>query len=514
MAFFCPHHRLRCILATMRRRTEIAPVVIAALLAGVASASAQSAPLADRLPADTVAYASWQPRLVNPSNPLVALWTDPGFAPARAAVEQRLEQWIQKNSALQGISAHELLALGGHAAMLAGSRRLASGQRSLFFLAQAEDGVGRELLQRLAAAVRAPWRAGLNECGVLVAASTGAEFTDLSARYRCGASPMAALAAASLYQQARAALGQPAAEVYVDLRRAIQPDASRPATGRLRGQLHLERIHAFVGGIGLSGPAAEFRTSALGDTSPGSLLDLFGANGRPSEWTTLRVLPPEASFEVFHLDLAALQRQMGSVSDLVPATPQATRASMLVQGVLTLVQQIFTGEITLAWNHQPRSAAGLILAAVRDRQTLQNLLQTALAPLVVPESTDGDVALYRQSGPRAPAGTVPVWLAVTPTLLVAGRDAEAVRRAASSSLHPSAAPVESNPHVRELESKLPPELLALTYLNLDTMGWTIGPQPAATAPRVDPSVLRRHLHWLGGGAWRDAQGIHGRAWLH
>ncbi len=498
----------------MTRPTQVALALVATLLAYTALASAQLPPLADRLPADTVGYASWQPRLVNPANPLVALWTDPGFAPARAALERRLDQWIQKNPVLQGISAHELLALAGHATLLGGGRKSTGGQRNLFFVAQAQDSVGRELLQKLAAAVRAPWRAGLNECGVLIAASTSAEFLDLSDRYRCGASPTTPLAATSLYQQARAVLGQLAAEVYVDLQRAIQPEGSQQGAERLRRQVHWEQLHAFVVGIGLSGPAAEIRTSALGDTAPGSLLDLFGVNVQSSEWATLRALPPEASFEVFHLDLTALQKEMAPVLELVPATPQAARASAFIQAALTLLQQAFTGEIALAWNQAPRSAAELVVAGLRNPQALQNLLQTTLAPLVVPEGNDGGVALYRLGGAPASAGAAPVRLAVTPTLLVAGRDAEAVRRAAASSLHPSTTSVESNPHIQELKGELPSELLALTYLNLETLDWTAGRRTTATAPLVDPSVFRRHLHWLGGGAWRDAQGIHGRAWLH
>ena len=126
-------------------------------------------------------------------------------------------------------------------------------------------------------------------------------------------------------------------------------------TGAFFRALHLERIHLLCGGIDLAAPTAGLRAAILGDTSPGSLFDLFGAN--TSSFPTLAAAPPGSSINISRLDLGAVVSTVVNAMTAATGPEGAPRVQMIAGLVSASVLPALGGEYTSIWPHSVTTAS-------------------------------------------------------------------------------------------------------------------------------------------------------------
>lgn len=549
-------------------------------VAAVPSVSAQSAGLPGRLPAHTVFYVYW--RGVNSitaasKNPLVALWHDPGFAPARRMMEQGFAEAIASNPHLSHLpegEVQELLArpliFGIRLVKKAATKKAGAKMTGRGFLVVRVSGKAAEDA-RAALAGSGPKGAEhvrLTSGGFLVASGGRATLEDLVRRF--GSSPPAAsksLASLPAYREARASLsGRPPVEFFVHIPSisALQPrKTSEFDTPAFLRALHIDRVHLLCGAIDLNAPTALLHFSILGNTSSGSLFDLFGPDAR--SFSTLAAAPANAaSYSVYRLDLGGVLSVVENALSSALKPQRAARLKMLTAMFSTAVLPALAGEYA---SIEPHGAARLgerdsLVALTVHPKAADQLFTTTLSPFLQPAGQDGSIRYYhtmeRGAGPtqggkaegQAKKGTAkpgakgakpskasqPLFIALTPHLLLAGRDEALVKRRARAVISSSPSPgLAAQPRFRAARADLPAELCGLSYFDFARIRWTQLLDRAATRMaknKKDPhaaeraaelrkwaqsgggAVLARHLHWFAVGAWKNGNGVHWRGDIH
>jgi hypothetical protein len=558
----------------MKRPRTACLLLLALALAVVPSAGAQTSPLTDRLPSGTVLYVYWRGAgsvKAGSRNPLVALWNDPGFAPARQLIEQGVVEGITSHRRLAHVPPRDIetllrrpLIFGIRLTEKAASAKSGAAANARGFLVVKASGKAAEDV-RAALAGAGPKAANhvrLTRAGFLVASADPSTLDDLAHRFGPTAPPVSdSLAALPAYREARAELaGHVPIEFFV---RVPAVSALRPRktpnfdTGAFLHALHIERVHVLCGAIDLNAPAALAHFSVLGNTSPGSLFDLFGPNAR--SFATLAAAPAGASFNASHLDLGSVLPVVIDAFSSAANPNVAQRLKMFAGPLLTAVLPALAGEYA-AIRPQPAGRRGVrapLFAITIHRQAAEKLFANRLSLFVEPVGHKGEISYYRTvtRGPAAPhkpgeegkakpgaRGTVrpaaapSMFIALTPHLLLAGRDEALVRRraqAVTSSAPPAGLAAQAR--FRAARAGLPAELFGLAYADFARVQWTRMIERAAAQmakDKKDPhaaeraavlrkwaregggAVLARHLHWFAVGGWKDGNGVHWRGDLH
>ncbi|HEV2388599.1 MAG TPA: hypothetical protein VGS20_15240 [Candidatus Acidoferrales bacterium] len=535
---------------------SIALLFVAFLFTAASAGRAQAPELENRLPADTLFYLYWRGAdSLGPQNtdPLVGLWNDPDFAAVRDFVRQDVAAGLARNPRLARVPLDQWEALLRNPLVVGarlGPATVGLKQRPQGFLIVAAQGKTAPNARAVLAAAGpgAAAIARLTPADYLVLSRDPPTLDELARRF-VSPSPAAGdtLAALPAYRDARQELdGTPPLEFFLRV-----PDLSQFQAGTPQGlnfadfarALHLERIHTLCGGLDLRSPTAAARFSILGDTTPGSPLDFFGANS--ASFATLAAAPTGASVNISKLDFGAL------VSDLLNAVSassnqdQAAQIKMLGGLITSSVIPVLGGEFAEIWIHPGLPPSGnppLVAITIRQAEAANQLFQTTLAPFVKPEGQEGQIRYFRTNSRqsaaaparpgKAGAGIESNFLALTPQLLLGGKDERIVRERAAVVVSGVPGGLTTDPRFRTARADLPPELSGLAYFDFERFNWSqwaeqMAAQTAknprsssraeelsAWAERGGAAVYARYLHQLIIGSWKDGQGIHWRGYLH
>lgn len=502
-------------------------VLVAPLLVVASPATAPRFTLLDRLPADTARYTSWRGDLIAADNHLATLWNDPASAPLRHWVQQKLQRALATSPELKGLPAEKVLQLLAHSSVVAGSRLIEAGERpqpAHFLVARAETSDWQLRLNQLVATVNlhAPWQAQVTDCGVLVAADHPAALRELVQRFGCAAPSGDVLASASDYQSARQELGPPATlETYADLART---QALNAAEGRGSARPGVSAPFAsglFVGQVDLSGATTKLSLGLLGQPVGANFLArLCGSTS--SFATTLSAASDTASFLALYPDLHTLRALLAPIAAARAQTADR-QGGLGLDELLGALEEIFTGEVALLWQGEPEQPTWLGVAALRRPEALLQLLGSSLATAVIPDAGEGSIHYFHTSASiHGPQGNLPLQLAVTPSVLIVGQQATAVRQA-SQRVGPTRSLGEAV-NVLRFREHLPTQLFSLFSVNLPWVTEAIlaptarsstpsAQPPNPSLPPIDPTTVSHHLHRFSGGSWRDVRGFHLQAWV-
>jgi hypothetical protein len=540
------------------------------ILAAAPMARAQTAPLPSRLPADTVFYLySRGTNSIAPAsvNPLARLWNDPGFAPARRLIEQGFLDSVARNPRLARIPQKDLDALLAQPAVFGirlteqAASKDQDGKKSAgqgFLVVQAGAKVAAEV--RAALVLADPSSASsmrLTPSGFLIFSKDPATLSDLVARYGSSA-PAAASSLGTLasYHESLSELpASPTLELFlrVPAISSLQPQA-RPNfdTGAFLRTLHLERVHLLCGSVDLNAPASLVHFAILGDTTPGSLFDLFGPN--TASFPTLAAAPASASYLVNRLDIGAVVSVVVDAFSVAMPPQQAARLKMMAGLLSTAVVPALGGEYASITPHSATESEPLFAMTIHSPAAVE-LFGSTLAPFLQPAGVQGPIRYYRvaQRTPPPPAKkddpasatahpatqppkTVPSFIALTPNLLLMSHDEPLVRSAAAAVTSATPQPgLAALPRFHTARASMPAQLFAFGYMNLQGIDWrkafergaaraARSPKNARTAERAaafakwaregGSAVLARHLRLFVLGGWKDAHGVHWRGDIH
>ncbi len=555
----------------MPRPKSLSLLLLLLTLAVVPSASAQSPTLPGRLPVHTIAYVYWRGvDSIAPGSrdPLVALWHDPGFAPARRLMEQGLAEAIASNPHLAHVPPGEVEALLAHPLIFGlrlvrkpGKKQAGTSTTARGFLVVRVSGKAAESARAALAGFgpKAAEHVRLTSGGFLVASGARSTLEDLVRRFGSSPPPESkSLASVPAYREARASLtGRPPVEFFLHVPSisSLQPrKAPGFDTPAFLHALNIERIHLLCGALDLNAPSAIMRFSMLGNTAPGGPFDLFGPNGR--SFATLAAAPADtASFSAYRMDLGAVLSLVQNALSSAMNPQRASRLKMLTGMFSSAVLPALAGEYATI---SPRSAgqpSSVIVVTIHPKAADQ-LFTTTLSPFLQPAGQDGAIRYYKTMDRGALPGTAkkqgsatpgdgvsprkraqqPLFIALTPHFLLAGRDEALVKRSARDVISSSPAPgLAGQPQFRAARAELPAELFSLNYFDFSSVQWTRLLERAATRmakDKKDPhaaeraaalrkwaqdgggAVLARHLHWFAVGSWKDGTGVHSSGYIH
>lgn len=556
------------------------------------SCLAQSAPPIDRLPADTVFFVAWNGiatlNKARATNALLRLWDDPEFATARQLLLNRAardaKSTTQKRdqermAAFLDVAANPFVlgVIGAPDLAAVMAKPAAGGQRppNGFFVIYDLTGKAEQhqkLLQLWAEDDKEkPVVSSLSFSGVTITKATSTKNDEFSAKVgsyfvSTGSQPvieqlitrLSAPAAtdsvlSSSAWQAAAAQRMPDAflEVFFKI-----PDMSKleipPAQGMnitaMMKSLHLERMQAFIASASLAGNGVRTRAAAIGDTSPGSLFDLFGASS--GEFRTLPLAPAGASYSATRFDFRALYQTIRTAVRSGLGPEQASQFEMLeaamgmqlgieiadaLQTISGEVATISVGSDTASDSATPASALDpmrdMYAVAIERPDEVLKLVQLMMGKNITNETREGDATVFSITSSYQDEKTGAQrkrfnYLAVSPKLLVIAPRRALLREAlarANAQAGPATGGLAGDANFLQARSRLPNSLTAISYSDLSHFPW----QPVMDAAikqanekeeskltaaeeaslRALPKVISRYLRMAFGGVWKDRQGI-------
>lgn len=520
----------------------------------VASARAQTSDLAARLPSDTMLYLYWRgTRSLTPGSrdALVSLWNDPGFQPVRQLILKNLVDAAARNPRLSRVPRRDIEALLAEPAVF--GIRLARGDRSAkgkpgphaygFLVLRTTGTASKDLRTDLG---KSPG-IRFTRSGLLLASSDPATLNQLAGQFGgSGPSPSKPISTLAVYQEARAEIaGQPALEFFLRVPEvsSLGPQATPQFnTGAFLASLKLERIHLLCGSVDLSHSAAHVHFAILGDTSPGSLFDLFGAN--TASFPTLAAAPTDASVSVNRFDIGAVLPVITNAFSAGLGPQQSARLGIISALLASTVVPVLGGEYATIWPRLPAGKEASLLVFTVKPEAAGKLFSTTLAPFVKPAGQEGEIRYFRPAKigknaagkeKKAPAGQSTL-LALTPGMVLVSNDESLVRSRARAITAATPPPgLAGTARFRAARAELPGELSGLSYFDFQGFDWThwIEKLAAGMAKNEKNShaaeraaalekwakggggaVLSRHLHLIVAGSWKDKQGVHWRGDIH
>jgi hypothetical protein len=560
---------------------KIARWWVLVVLAFPALALAQPPSLAERLPRDTDFYILWRGTAAvqasRATNRLLRVWSDPSAAPLRERLEERLLLGGRNRSHLIGFTLEELQAflpllenalVAGYAprrkapegklppsAAAPAPAEPAKPQDARFFVL---DTTGKQsLLAQFLARLRAQGESTLSRFGMDTIetlelpdgtthyfAQVGHYFLDadqkelleeLITRFSVAAH-LPTLAETPGYQRAQREIGPGTAlELFVhvpDLGQRPPQPGSHFNSGAFFHGLHLERAQVVCAGVTFEPATTRLHAAVLGDTSPGSVLDAVGPS--ESAFLTLFAAPPGASYRAARIDAAALYQDVHDALGAALAPEQLLQVAVFEAAIEqqlgmapTDFLKLLGGEFAAIYLKAGTAGhADLYAVTINQPANVLAFLHRTLGKSVLDEKQDGVTDFLRLGGGCASVKPPKdcKWqysLAVTPKMLVGGRDASQVAAAVARLDHPASTTLAADPKFTSARARLPKELSGLSFVNLGGVDWQqyLAPlakgvakempsRPAAPVPLPDSAVLSRYLHEAVYGWWKNSSGIH------
>jgi len=503
-------------------------ILVVAFLLQPSSLLAQTSPIPDRLPADTVFCVHWHGKKSFPSdsakNHVLQLYADPDLAPLWQGLTNTVfghkgDHRIPANMVISALSS--LLDNPAVAGFVEypDARVTASPQSVLslggFFLVYDETGK-TDLINLLTAASESspgtPPVSNYSFSGVSVEVREGngkgrnvysahAEgyylvsnqkrtIEDLITRFQGAGKPAASLGQSPNYHAIVKYLGSDTSlDIYgrvPDFVQWIPPGEKYKPIARFVEALHLEKVHAVGEGVSFSGEATRVRGAILGDTSPHGLFDTVGASG--PVFLTQPAVAMAPAIRITRVDFRAAYHLLraGIMAALTPEqASNVTTVESMAQSYLGMsiadALGLFTGEIASgAYYSEDGTQQAVIAATIEDQADVLRVLEAAAGKLIVAEDSSGDTTyldlLFPYKDPAA--GTqrrMFYYLAVTPKMALAA-PRKAMLRAAVERLKSQAGAAPSgsifaDSEYIQLRSLLPANLSGLTGSEIDQIPW-------------------------------------------
>jgi hypothetical protein len=312
--------------------------------------------------------------------------------------------------------------------------------------------------------------------------------------------------------------------------------------------LKLEAVHSIAGRLALEGARTRFQGAILGDTSTGSLFDIWDEGGTsPSSWQFITA--NTVSYQEWRVNLlgiyALVKRALQSTVGAGQPSPMdfvekeaATRLGMPLPDAIGL----FSGEFaTLQPSSTLDSAKQVYVVGIREKVATLKLLRAGLAERVTGDRSAGDTTFLRMSagGMASAAGTASrkyYHLAVTPGVIVASARDDSVREILASAKTAHSENTLVPPEWQKAREQFPKTINGLSFFDFQRIDWTAakerwiaesrkaptakGTQPEAARDAfanalkdLNPRVFPRHLHMTASASWKDARGMHVDGWI-
>ena len=293
--------------------------------------------------------------------------------------------------------------------------------------------------------------------------------------------------------------------------------------------LHLERVRGFVGSLGLAGTGTQMRSALIGDTTAGSVFDLFGASS--TTFGTLPVAPAGYSYSASKLDLGAFYRTVRAALKRALPPDQVGNVEM-VEGMVAAEMQMSIGDLLGSIEEfasiTPVDAIttdiGRVMFAMRLKKTTEfvAMLRKGLGEMISGESTEGGTTYLTLATPVSA-----LHVAAGPQLLVVAPTRELARaamtRAASATPQPGSLAADAG--FQKGRALFPPSLTSLAYSDMSKLPWATlfgeltsalpesakgdptSQRVAADMSRLLPSLLAKYLRSSSSAGWKTPGGV-------
>jgi hypothetical protein len=305
------------------------------------------------------------------------------------------------------------------------------------------------------------------------------------------------------------------------------PGESFNVTALLRG-LKLERVRGFVGSLGMAGSATQMRSALLGDTSTGSIFDLFGSS--TTAFGTLPAAPAGYAYNATKLDFGAFYRTVRAAMKSAMPPDQFGNLEM-VEGMVAAEMQMPLADLLASIEEvatiKPVGAESTdfskVMFAVRLKRTsdLLALMKKSVGEMIAGETVEGGTTYFSLA--MGPTGALHV--AAGPQLLVVAPTRELARaamtRAAASTPQPGSLAADTG--FQKGRALFPPALTSLAYSDMGQTGWQAlfselsVAMPESTDPsrgrlaaelfRVLPPLLTKYLRTSSSAGWKTPAGV-------
>jgi len=546
-----------------------------------------------QLPGGTSFYFFWHGTPsgeIRKNNSLYALWDDPEFASARTAWLESFvnEAKSEKASGKPQLSREELAQYATllDNALLIGSirepesaaaKRTSAGGKDLrawngmFFL---YDRSGKEELLSKAvlrlrsegadipkltdltvagvAALKIERKAGVTywaEFGRYAVAAKEASVFEQIIQVVNGKSTEATLARAPGYLEAKPLLSGGVLEFFVAVPSlkeiAIDPAQAPPPARLFLNAIKLDSIHSLAGHVVLEGAKTHLEGAVLGDTTPGSLFDIW-ADGAANPASLPYVSPDTIYYSESQFNLPGIYQTLKRALTQGPNntgqffTTMESAAQTRLGMPLADALAVPTGEI--AWLQTSptfEDSEKLYIFGITNKPDALKLSRTTLGDRISSERNEGNTTYLKISlrGGQNSSG-VAQWsfyhLAVTPSLLFGASKTETLRKYVNQ---PTAQDTPLARNILAVRAKYPQNLNGFSYFDFQKVDWpALQAKWIAEAKKsaekaksndqaktdkkladwmsgVNPEVFPRHLHLMAGASWKDAKGVHFDEWL-
>ena len=383
-----------------------------------------------------------------------------------------------------------------------------------------------------------------------ISANEPAVFENVVALLKGNATP-STLAKTTAFQEAQPIVGSGVLEFFLrvpDVKDLVPAsDANAPQAQMVLNALKLDSIHSFCVHMTLEGSKTRITGAILGDTSPGTLFDVWEEDQATP--ASLAYVPPDAvHYQESQFSLLALYRAVKrgfqasakpgqeGMADLIEGMAQ-TRIGMPLPEALGLL----SGEYASVQTSPALDPKGqTYFIGIRDKQASLRLLRTLLGDRISSEHNEGDTTYVKFSlgGSQGNAGVMQwdfFYLAVTPNLILASKRRDTLQQQiALRSATGTALPAS----LQTARAQFPERLNGISFFDFQKLDWQAlkdkwiaesaksgtafqGGHATAKAPGPPPAwllqfntqVLPRHLHVSTSASWKDSKGIHFDGWI-
>jgi len=364
-----------------------------------------------------------------------------------------------------------------------------------------------------------------------------------------GKSTEATLAHAPAYLEAKPLLAGGVLEFFVAVPSlkeiALDPAKAPPSAKLFLNAIKLESVHSIGGHVVLEGAKTHLEGAVLGDTTPGSLFDIW-AEGAANPASLPYVSPDTIYYSESQFNLPgiyqtlkhALTQGPNGTGQFFTAMESAaqTRLGMPLPDALAVP----TGEI--AWLQTSPTFEDnekIYLFGIANKPAALRLARTMLGDRISSERNEGNTTYLKISlqGGQSSSG-VAQWhfynLAVTPSLMFGSSRTEVLRKYVNQS------PAQDSPlakNILAVRNRYPQKLNGFSYFDFQKVDWPglqakwiAEAKKSAEKARsndeaktdkkfadwlsgVNAEVFPRHLHTMAGASWKDAKGVHFDEWL-
>jgi hypothetical protein len=496
----------------------------------VGSLSAQTPPISDRLPQNTIFYVQWRGKpflgSADKKNHILQFLEDPDFDAVRQALAKDfLQQQLKDGSPAPRVQLSDLVSLldnpaaAGFIANPTPPKSDSPGDSShLGSLFLVYDLTGKtDLIQKLKTAAQAgnkekPQITTYNFGGTSIEVRTEGSnanisysartphyflfanqkevIEDLVTRFGSENKPATSVVQLPEYQAIHPYIGSDAAvEFFVhapDLEKWAPTTLSGQQAAKLMRNAHLDKIHVAGGGMSFSGEALRTHGAVLGDASAGSLFDVAGASS--AKFESQQIVSPGSYFSIQRFNFAALY-QIVRDGVLGIATPQQSAGLMgaeaMAQGFLgmsiTDAIQLFTGELASQGSFTADGESQQLYAlTIQKPQDVLKILRATLSKSIAADDTSGDTTYLDLSFPSSDptVGRGPhtfFYVAVTPQFIIEAPSKALLRQTVAqiSGKTPAASgtSIFSNPDFLHLRALMPEKLSGISGADMSQIPW-------------------------------------------